>query len=77
MSAYCLCAVHMNASLIMTTTRVYNVSINTPKQWKPTIDIRVLFEAEEHELVLMTVWRRLQLLSPTVNFHSETLLHVE
>jgi len=68
--------VHMNVSLIMTTTlkltRVYHISIYTPKQWNLTLDIRVLFEAEQHEIVLMTVWRRLQLLSPTVDFHSET-----
>jgi len=58
----------MNASLIMTTTlkltRVYHISIYTPEQWNLTLDIRVLFEAEEHEVVLMTVWRRLQLRFP-------------
>jgi len=45
----------MNASLIMTTalklTRVYNISIYTPKQWNLTLDIRVLFEAEQHEML--------------------------
>jgi len=53
-------------------TRAYNISIYTPKQWTLTLDMRVLFEAEEHEIVLMTVWRWLQLLSPTVDFRSET-----
>ena len=52
-------------------TRAYNISIYTPKQWTLTLDMRVLFEAEEHEIVLMTVWRWLQL-SPTVDFRSET-----
>jgi len=57
MSAYCLCAVHMNASLITITTlkqiHTSNTSIDTPKQWTLLLDI--LFEAEQHEIALLMV----------------------